>query len=563
MSELPEGVAPAEPPAPRPSAAGVVLRRGARGWEVLLGTRSRRSRFMPGHLAFPGGALDPVDGDVDGDAAYRRAVARELEEEAGFRLAPGSWIPAGERTTPPMFPVRFRTLFFVADAGDWEPPARPPSPDELDALAFHDPQAALAEWERGGPPLPPPAAPLLRALAGVPASAAPDDVAARLAAANAEEDRTPRIEFVPGLWMTPVRTATLPPATHTNVWMPGRSRFAVVDPGCREPAERERLLRTVERRRAAGGAPAAVLLTHEHGDHAGGAWWAARALDVPLHGSAEALAAAERAARAADGSGAAAPRAVEVADGDVLDLDGMRLEALATPGHAPGHVAWWNAEERWLIAGDLLSGMSTILVLPGGGDMDAYLASLERVRALEPARLLPAHGPPLPGKALDKLIAHRLERERKIVEALPAAGDAEASLAAIARAAYPELPDAPAFLVESQTRAHLVRLERLGRARRASGGGWLRASVAAELERRLRDAFAPEELSLRDDSARHAGHPGATSGGGHFVVRIVSARFEGLSLLERHRRVNEAVADLYGARIHALKLETRAPSELG
>jgi len=86
-------------------------------------------------------------------------------------------------------------------------------------------------------------------------------------------------------------------------------------------------------------------------------------------------------------------------------------------------------------------------------------------------------------------------------------------------------------------------------------------TTAEEIERRLREALAPALLRLRDDSARHAGHAGATSGGGHYHVLVVSERFEGASLLERHRRVNELLRDLFGPRIHALGLTTLTPAE--
>ena len=87
--------------------------------------------------------------------------------------------------------------------------------------------------------------------------------------------------------------------------------------------------------------------------------------------------------------------------------------------------------------------------------------------------------------------------------------------------------------------------------------------VAAEIERRLREALAPESLVIRDDSANHAGHAGATSGGGHFKVTIVSAAFAGRSLLEQHRLVYDALLGMIGSRIHALALKTSAPPRGG
>jgi BolA protein len=85
--------------------------------------------------------------------------------------------------------------------------------------------------------------------------------------------------------------------------------------------------------------------------------------------------------------------------------------------------------------------------------------------------------------------------------------------------------------------------------------------VQDEIERRLRERLAPSHLEIGDDSARHAGHRGATSGGGHYRVTIVSAAFDGVSRLERHRMVHAALAGMIGREIHAIGLVTRTPDE--
>ena len=85
--------------------------------------------------------------------------------------------------------------------------------------------------------------------------------------------------------------------------------------------------------------------------------------------------------------------------------------------------------------------------------------------------------------------------------------------------------------------------------------------VRERIEAILRGRFQPARLEIHDDSARHRGHAGATSGGGHFEVLIVSAEFEGKTLLDRHRMVNEALREMIGGEIHALGLKTLAPSE--
>ena len=84
----------------------------------------------------------------------------------------------------------------------------------------------------------------------------------------------------------------------------------------------------------------------------------------------------------------------------------------------------------------------------------------------------------------------------------------------------------------------------------------------AMIRERLTSAFAPTVLDIEDDSAKHAGHAGARSGGGHFNVRIVSKEFSGKSLVQRHRLVYDAVGDAMQQEIHALSIQAKAPDEV-
>ncbi len=83
----------------------------------------------------------------------------------------------------------------------------------------------------------------------------------------------------------------------------------------------------------------------------------------------------------------------------------------------------------------------------------------------------------------------------------------------------------------------------------------------AMIRERLTRAFAPTELDIEDDSAKHAGHAGARSGGGHFNVRIVSVEFSGKSLVQRHRLVYDALGDAMQQEIHALSIQAKTPDE--
>ena len=83
-----------------------------------------------------------------------------------------------------------------------------------------------------------------------------------------------------------------------------------------------------------------------------------------------------------------------------------------------------------------------------------------------------------------------------------------------------------------------------------------------QIQDRLEETFHPILCQLQDDSAAHAGHAGAASGGGHFSLKIVCEKFEGLNRISRHRLVYDAVGDMMHTDIHALVIVALAPSEM-
>jgi BolA protein len=89
----------------------------------------------------------------------------------------------------------------------------------------------------------------------------------------------------------------------------------------------------------------------------------------------------------------------------------------------------------------------------------------------------------------------------------------------------------------------------------------MRNQRAERIQALLESAFAPVHVAVEDDSARHAGHAGARSGAGHFIVRIESHAFTGRSRLERHRLVYQALADMMPGEIHALNIDARSPED--
>jgi glyoxylase-like metal-dependent hydrolase (beta-lactamase superfamily II) len=274
------------------------------------------------------------------------------------------------------------------------------------------------------------------------------------------------LEVARGISMLSVRTPTLPPATHTNTFVVGTREIALVEPASPFPEEVDRLAAWVQSYLAQGKSLRCILLTHHHPDHAGGAALLRQRLGAPLWAHART---AERLAGKVH-----IDRMLE--HGDRIELDGptpLVLEAVHTPGHAPGHLCFLEPQSRSLIAGDMVAGVGTIVVDPYDGDMQQYLASLHQLDALDTAQLLPAHGLPIqqPRERLRFYVQHRLLREAKVADALASLGR-EAALDEIVPIAYADTP-APAWpLARLSAEAHLIKLAREGRAQRR-GERWL------------------------------------------------------------------------------------------
>lgn len=161
-----------------------------------------------------------------------------------------------------------------------------------------------------------------------------------------------------------------------------------------------------------------------------------------------------------------------LSDGGTVETGETALTVVHTPGHAPDHLCLWHAPSRTMFSSDLaLAGSTVVVPHSAQGDMAAYLASLERVLALEPARLLPAHGPVIedPGPLLRAYLRHRRAREVEILRRLEAA---PVTLNELAAAIYSNLPAAVLPSAADGLLAHLVKLEREGRVRR-DGDVWV------------------------------------------------------------------------------------------
>jgi glyoxylase-like metal-dependent hydrolase (beta-lactamase superfamily II)/8-oxo-dGTP pyrophosphatase MutT (NUDIX family) len=424
---------------------------------VLLVDRNPALKFFGGYGAFPGGTLEPQDEevlvenlDVAGDGDFRFfvvAAAREIFEEAGVWLARGprpvdrnqldiyrqrllrgelmfgeilretgqhvdgrDFVSLCRITTPPFVPVRYDTWFVRCRLPEGQ------SVEILDGelvggsiVAAED---ALERWRSGEVLIAPPVLIILEELARHEGSFV---ARIRELTDSYARGKLHRVYFTPGVLLAPLKTVTQPPATHTNTFIVGQERLFVVDPAPTEVEEQQKLWELLDELRDEGRTLQGILLTHAHPDHVGAVVEAQKRYEIPAY-------AHRQAARLLPGvEFQCLDHEQEIELGSSPDgRVGWKLRAFYTPGHAPGHVAYQESRYGAILAGDLISTLSSILIDPRDGHLRTYMESLQSIESVARGTVYPAHGPAArDGKeAIRQQILHRQEREEQILQAL-------------------------------------------------------------------------------------------------------------------------------------------------
>lgn len=224
----------------------------------------------------------------------------------------------------------------------------------------------------------------------------------------------------------------------TNTWVlrePGSEASVVIDPG---PLEEPHLRSVLEQACRDGGRVGLALLTHDHADHA------------------------EAAERLGELSGAPVRRLGhrhdDLADGDRIDVGGLELLVVATPGHTGDSLSFLLPAENALLTGDTVLGRGTSVVAWPDGTLAAYLDSLDRIERLTGsgavARILPGHGPDLPDAAgvIRYYIEHRAQRLDQVRAAIAAGARTPREVVEIA---YTDAPQSVWDAAELSVRAQV------------------------------------------------------------------------------------------------------------
>jgi glyoxylase-like metal-dependent hydrolase (beta-lactamase superfamily II) len=225
----------------------------------------------------------------------------------------------------------------------------------------------------------------------------------------------------------------------TNTWIVGSEPSIVIDPGPDLPEHLDAVVRQAE-------PVGAVLVTHDHPDHAPGALPFAQLVGAPLYafrlGGAEKLRTGQR-----------------------VRAGALDLTAIHTPGHTSDHVVFFEPATGALFSGDAVVGRGTTFIDPPDGDLVQYLRSLKRMEELRPRTIYPGHGPVVL-RAQEKILeylAHREEREKEVLVAL---AEGPRTIAEMVEVIYADQPKDVHPLAARSVLAHLLKLADEGRADR-------------------------------------------------------------------------------------------------
>lgn len=472
----------------RDAATVIVVRCRGDGYEMLLTRRPDSMKFMGGNWVFPGGACDDGDefapstldsneamqrlGDLSSDpaSALRLHVAgvREVFEEVGILLAldqsghpvdprvvSDDYVPRREQitadfasflrseglvastdalvvhgrlVTPAMSPIRFDARFFVAEMPTGQRVHA--HVGEVAGVMWASPDDVVQAVRSGSLDVPLPTMAVIQGLASIGSLQellTPGRRTPRIASIDLSDAVSSVLAPNPGLMTGP----------GTNTYVIGTNGCLIVDPAVDEPG----FIATVAQKVNDRGRVSGVVLTHGHPDHVGGADELSKKFGCPVYAHAD----------------VEWPGAQLVTDGQVFSAGEVEVRILHTPGHARGHICLHLPSESAVLAGDVIAGIGTVVIAPPDGNMADYMDTLRRLRSLNLRRIYPAHGPIVtnPNARLDEYIAHRMQREASIVEAvLMGAG----TLERIVESVYSDIDPALRPVAEMSVRAHLEKL---------------------------------------------------------------------------------------------------------
>jgi glyoxylase-like metal-dependent hydrolase (beta-lactamase superfamily II) len=251
-------------------------------------------------------------------------------------------------------------------------------------------------------------------------------------------------QLAPQVMRLELPVTTLPPFTHTNTYLVQSADVGMlIDPGFSD----EDSLKTVQRCLERQGVRLlkAILLTHSHNDHSDGVQLLQRHYpDAPVY------------VHPLEYPRLELPNLMALNPERTLMLGDTLIQSVFTPGHSPGHLSYYLPALKLAFVGDIVAGHGSTWVGHPEGDIQDYLASIERLRALKLVTLAPGHGAAIhePYNRLNEARQHRLERLEQVISQL----STPKTLAELREHIYPELPERMVWFAERSLLALLKKL---------------------------------------------------------------------------------------------------------
>ena len=229
----------------------------------------------------------------------------------------------------------------------------------------------------------------------------------------------------------------------TNTYLVGKEEVTVIDPG---PAMQEH----IDVITAAAPNIKQILVTHTHPDHSPGVRLLKENLDIPAYGM------LTNSSKHQDQT--FSPERI-LDDGEVFQEEEFSIEVVHTPGHASNHLCFILKEEKLIFTGDHIMNGSTVVIGPPDGNMKQYIQSLEKLKDYDIEKIAPGHGELLenPHEVADWIINHRLEREKKVFQALQEA--TKGTPDTLVEKVYDDVDSSLFPIAKASLLAHLIKLE--------------------------------------------------------------------------------------------------------
>lgn len=229
----------------------------------------------------------------------------------------------------------------------------------------------------------------------------------------------------------------------TNTYLVGHEEVTVIDPGPAMEQHIEAILSASKNIKQ-------ILVTHTHPDHSPGVRLLKKELDIPAYGM------LTNTSKNQDTS--FNPERI-LEDEELFEEEEYTLEVVHTPGHASNHLCFILREEKFIFTGDHIMNGSTVVIGPPDGNMKQYIESLEKLKNYEIEKIAPGHGEVLesPHQVADWIINHRLEREKKVFEALKKV--TRGTPDTLVEKVYDDVDSSLFPIAKASLLAHLIKLE--------------------------------------------------------------------------------------------------------